>query len=211
MNKTTSRTIALAGVFQAATLVSELASTGKIENKLALKASIDSLFEINASDINSVYGNIFNLQLGLSQFKKIFGFKISKSNELNHILRYVFSLLVLARKLEKKPQYSQTIVKHIQQAKIQTQHFPPLHENILANFADAYVKTFGTLSRRIQIVGHAQYLQNKQVLNTVRSLLLAGIRSGVLWQQNGGSLLQLVLTKRKTIKIAEQILKQYAA
>jgi high frequency lysogenization protein len=76
----------------------------------------------------------------------------------------------------------------------------------LANLAGCYSETISTLSPRIVVLGEHGHLSNPDVANTVRALLLAAIRSAVLWRQCGGNRLQLLFGRRKLIAEAQRLL-----
>jgi len=112
----------------------------------------------------------------------------------------------LERKLAKKPDMLKTIAQGIEKAREQARHFSSTHENVVANLADLYVNTISTLPPRIIVNGEHGYLSDPENANKVRALLLAAIRSAVLWRQCGGMRLQLLLNRRKIIEEAEKIL-----
>jgi len=52
-----------------------------------------------------------------------------------------------------------------------------------------------TLPYRIKVTGSAQHLNNPQVADVVRTLLLCGVRAAFLWRQLGGSRLNLMISR----------------
>jgi high frequency lysogenization protein len=60
---------------------------------------------------------------------------------------------------------------------------------------------------RIQVSGSPQILQRDENAEKVRALLLAGIRSAVLWRQSGGRRWQLIFNRRKVIHHARDLLR----
>lgn len=199
------RVLALAGVFQAAALVKQLAKTGRLDEK-ALLTSIKSIFKIDATTAIEVYENPQTLVLGLEELTRLFSNK--KLPKDQDIARYVFSLLHLERKLNAHPKMLELIRTGISRATIQAAHFSPTHENVMANLASLYTDTLSTFSFRVHVTGEPLYLSQTAILNKVRALLLAGIRSAVLWQQLGGRRWQLLLTRASLLNIAEQWLKE---
>ena len=61
--------LALAGIFQSALLVKQLAETGEV-NEFTYLATINSIFKIDASDVASVFNGIEGVVLGLQELKK---------------------------------------------------------------------------------------------------------------------------------------------
>ena len=85
----------------------------------------------------------------------------------------------------------------VEKAQAQSEHFGPLHENVLANLGDLYHSTISTLKPRVMVNGEQVYLSNPDTVNKIRSLLLAGIRSTLLWRQCGGSRWKFLFFRKK--------------
>jgi len=200
------RTLALAGVFQAASLVKTLAKTGRTEEE-AFLASIQSVFKLEAENPLEIYGEPEKFSLGLNELIRLF--TNNKTPKDSEIARYVFSLLHLERKLAQYPKMLTQIRTGIERASFQANHFSPTHENVMANLASLYTDTLSTFSFRIQITGEPVYLTQTYTINKIRALLLAGIRSAVLWQQLGGRRWQLLISRTSLIQIAKDWLKEY--
>ncbi len=201
------RILALAGVFQAATLVKQLAKTNRV-NEEAFLASIQSVFILNAINAEEVYQNPEKLSLGLQEL--IRHFTNNKAPKDPEIARYALSLLHLERKLSAQPKMLELIRTGIGRARIQATHFTPTHENVMANLASIYTDTISTFSFRIHVTGEPHYLNQTPILNKVRTLLLCGIRSAVLWHQMGGRNWQLLISRGAILQTAHEWLKEYA-
>lgn len=199
------RTLSLAGLFQAAALVKSIAKTGKFQEPY-FTASIESLFKIDAEDVPDVYGGREHVLLGLQELERLF--INNKAPKDSDIARYVFSLLHLERKLSKNVSMQEMIQTGIKRAKIQSQHFSTTHENILANLAGIYTDSLSTFRFRIHVTGEPLYLNQNSTLNKVRSLLLAGIRSAILWRQMGGKRWQLLLSRNAMIETAQKCIQE---
>lgn len=183
LNNFTNQTIALAGIAQAATLVNQLATTGKADSEM-MEASIGSILKMDSDSAEDVFGGLKGIKLGLEQFQQqISGYDIKNREQA----RYAASLVFLERQLIKKPEMLQIVQKGIQRSRQQTEHFELMHENVLANLSDIYSKSISTIQPRIMINGDEQFLQRTDVVNKIRSLLLAGIRAALLWRHNGGA------------------------
>jgi len=178
--------IALAGVFQSATLVQQLAKTGHVPNE-EFATAVNSLFEQNPQNIDDVYGGVKCLHTGLSALIDTLKRKTSQDN--NEAVRYVMGVIHLQRKLMKRNDMLNIISTRLEQSKKQSEHFEPTHENVIASLADIYTETISTFSFRIQVTGDYNYLQQKRIANQIRVLLFSGIRSAILWKQMGGSTL----------------------
>src|SRR5690606_2701251 len=101
------------------------------------------------------------------------------------VAKYVVAVLHLEGKLTKKVDLMRRLGEGIDRARIQAGHFSITHENVLASLADLYVETVSTLRPRIIVGGEHGHLTNPANANKVRALLLAAMRSAVLWRQSG--------------------------
>jgi len=203
MSKTiTDRTLALGGVFQAAFLVDQVARHGLLP-QAEFETTIGSLFDMSPSSTESVFGSRFEIKRGLQTLAEQLEGNEDKRNI--YIMRYAINLLQLERKLSKQPQMLKQIADGLDGAAHQLKHFGQTHSNVIARLADIYVNTISTLTPRIMVSGENDHLQNQENANRVRALLLAGIRSAVLWQQCGGSRWQLLFQRRKLLQTAKAL------
>jgi len=195
------RCIALAGMFQAANLVSDIAYSGSCEQEAA-KASIYSLFQVDAGSVPAVYGGLEGIATGLNHLIGQLSGKESRNTETTG---YVITMMHLERKLSKQPKMLKTISEGIQLATSRLEHFPMLHQNILSQLADIYSQTLSAMQPRIMVHGEPLHLQSSDNTNFIRSLLLAGIRSAMLWHQCGGKRIQIIMSRKKIIENAIKI------
>jgi len=82
-------------------------------------------------------------------------------------------------------------------AQNQQEHFGIMHENVIANLADIYQQSISTIQPRLMINGEQVYLSSPEIINKIRALLLAGIRSTMLWRQCGGNRLKFLMYRGK--------------
>lgn len=197
------RTLALAGVFRAAALVNILANEGAISTE-ELRISIESIFDTDPEDVVHVFGEINNLSLGFQTLLNQLG-KDSQHRDMD-IARYVVSMLFLERQLMKNPAMLETLSTGVELASRQSEHFSTTHENVIANLADLYTRTISEIGPRIMVNGEQSYLETTAISNKIRTVLLAGIRSAVLWQQLGGRRWHIIFNRRRYLKHAENYL-----
>lgn len=196
--------IALAAVFQAATLVEELARTGDISAEKS-DPLIKSLFIQNPDDFNDIYGHApKTLAVGLEQLNAACRRDPRGINP--DVTRYALSLLHLERKLNKAPNMLSALGEGIEKANRQAEHFSPTHANTVAALADIYKQTLSQLSFRIRVTGNPTYLQNPATADRVRTLLLAGIRAAILWRQVGGQRWHLLFSRRRYADVCDYML-----
>jgi high frequency lysogenization protein len=200
----TNRTLALAGVFQSAWLVQQVATTGRCDESM-LETCINSIFNIKPDNAEAIYGSSLCLSKGLSLVAT--NFEGTPDQRNLDVTKYVLSLLYLERKLAKRPDLLHSISEGIERAKTQLMHFPQTHPNILASIANTYEHTISTLTPRIIVSGEHGYLTNPDIANKVRAILLGGVRSAVLWSQCGGNRFGLLFGRRKLVEESKRIYK----
>ena len=196
------QTLALAGVYQCASLVKKIANTG-IANNAHIESSIETLFRFDANTVEEVYGSIAGVLHGVKVLHKNLN---DKSNQDIEITKYVLSLIMLERKLSKNSAMLDDIDKKLKQIQSQFDFFSLNHENTFAKLGQLYKDTISTLGPKIIVSGEQPHLNNERNANKVRALLLAGIRSAVLWNQCGGSRWQFLFGRSAYIIECEKII-----
>jgi len=196
------QTLALAGIAQACSLVRQLAENGNAD-QAAMAASIGSVLKIDSDSVADVFGGIQGVQHGLEQLDKQLTSRVVANPEQ---ARYAAQIVHLQKQLSQNPDMLNTIRIGVTKAQAQSEHFGIMHENVLANLADLYHSTISTLQPRIMVNGDPQHLSNQGTVNKIRALLLAGIRSSLLWRQCGGSRWQLLLSRKKLHNEAKRLL-----
>lgn len=193
LNSITNQTIALAGISQACQLVQDLATTGTANNT-AIETSIGSILKINSDSVIGIFTDLEHLKPGLVQLEKqLTGRSIANPEQA----RYAASLVFLERQLSNRPEMLTQISLGIEKADAQSEAFGLMHENILANLGDLYHNTISTLHPRIMVNGKQEYLAQPNIVNKIRSILLAGIRATLLWRQCGGARWKFLIFRKK--------------
>ncbi len=197
------RVIALAALFQATSLVNQLARTGSVAQP-EYDTLVRSLFVTTPQSAEEVYGSRLELALGFRTLITQFGDDAS----LRHVdkTRYAFNLLQLEKLLNKSPRVLKTIADELDSMEQQLEHFEIGHATIAARLADIYLNHISSLGPRIMVSGENNYLLNPDTANRVRALLLTGIRAAVLWRQCGGSRWQLLFKRRAMLSEAKHLL-----
>ena len=197
------RTLALAGIFRAAALVNILANKGTLSED-DLRISVESIFETNPNDVIQVFGNTDNLTLGFQTMPNQLS-KDSRNRNMD-IARYIVSMLFLERGLMKNSAMLETLATGIDLATRQSEHFSTSHENVILNLADLYSRTISEIGPRIMVNGEQHILETTAISNKIRTLLLGGIRSAVLWQQLGGRRWHILFHRRHYLKTAQNFI-----
>ncbi len=196
------RCIALAGVFQAAELARQVATKG-MGDTAAMEASLGSLLKIDADSVSDVYGGVDKVLPGLRTVQRLL---TSRQQADGEVTRYVIALLHLERKLSRSQKMLQIIQDGICLAQERVEHFHLMHPNIVSQLADIYSNTISTLKPRIMVHGEPLHLQNPDNVNRIRALLLAGIRSAMLWRQCGGRRLQVLFGRKRLLSEINSLL-----
>lgn len=201
------RTIALAGVFQAAAQVRHTARHGR-ELSPAVEATLHSLFMVDAASVTEVYGGLEALRPGLQTLRTQLGGKRDGERDVE-VARYAVSVLLLERKLHRAPEMQARLRAGIEAAQSQAAYFgSETHTNVIARLGDLYQQTISTMTPRIMVNGEPNVLSDSDSAALIRALLLAGIRSAVLWRQCGGSRWQLLWRRRAIIETAIDLLER---
>ena len=74
-----------------------------------------------------------------------------------------------------------------------------LSANVLNALGGLYADTVSHLRPRVMVQGNPHYLGQAAIVSEIRAVLLAALRSAVLWRQLGGSLWDFVLRRRALV------------
>ena len=204
------QTITFAAICQAAHLVQQVSRTGKIDdNELAIL--LNSITQTSPDNTLAVYGDdIMNLKQGLELLVNHLG-DSSQSKGSNNVkdpelTRYIISLINLERKLIKQPKKLSQLGERIDASKRQLEHYSVTSETLISSFASIYSDIISPLGTPIQVTGEPSILKQTANQHKIRALLLAGIRAAVLWRQVGGKRRNILFSRSKLVKTAEQLL-----
>lgn len=197
------RTVALAGVMQATELVRQAAWHGTWSG-YAASTSLRSLFRIEADSVDTVFGGVGNLKLGLETLVTL----LRGENRSADALRYAVGLLQLERRFMRQRRMQETIGQRLQEIEADGEELEAHErEDLQAHeIAQLYADTISTLTPRIVVSGRPQHLKRDRTVDWVRTLLLCGLRSAVLWDQLGGGRLELLFRRRRILSEATELL-----
>ena len=186
------RTLALAGVAQAARIVDLAAKTGSWPTPF-VEASIHSLFCFEPDAVDAVFGTPQGIRLGLEQLSACLS--LSQDESAAQTLRYTLAMLQLEKRFAKRDDLQSIVHARLKHAAYGADNFSSSINTLTSGIAAIYQDTLSTLPYRIKITGSAQHLNSPQVADLVRSLLLCGVRAAFLWRQLGGSRFKLMLSR----------------
>ena len=200
------RTLALAGIFQAANLVTKLARNGQCDQRAAT-ASADSLFEFDPVSVEAVYGGLPGLELGL---RTLYGQLVQPAQRELEVARYVIALVQQADKLLSDSSRFEALGRDLEILQQKSADYDLGEFSRSAQLGRLYQQYVSPVPPQIMVRGEPLYLQNPQLTGQIRSLLLAGIRAGVLWRQCGGKRWHLLTRRRRIAEIASAMLDSIA-
>jgi len=122
------------------------------------------------------------------------------------VIQYALKLILLEKKLSGNDKLMTTIHRRLEHTALKVEHFTDNVSSTASSIASIYQDTISTLSPRIQVNGNMKQLQNTTNADNIRALLLAGIRSAVMWRQKGGRRWQLLLRRGAILSAARELL-----
>lgn len=202
------RTMALAGIFQAAELVRQAANHGTWSG-YAAETCLGSLLAIEAESVDEIFGGPDQLRLGVETLVSVL------QGDRRHMesLGYAVSLMQLETQFRKNRSMQDRVgtellridsMSHEQDGyELEEHEWRDLQAEKIAGL---YSETISTLSPRIIVNGKPQHLQIQRTVNWIRTLLFAGLRSAVLWKQLGGGRFNLMFGRKKMLEQARTLL-----
>jgi high frequency lysogenization protein len=195
------RVLALAGLLQSVRLVQQMANNGQAETR-ALAPCIDSLFRFDAESTEAVYGGPAALESGLRRVVA----QLDGSDRDGAQTRMAMNVLHLERRFVAAPETMSKVQEQLQDVQRERQPWEPTHPAVLARLGDIYAQLVSPLGPRVMVAGNPVYLSQPEVVAEVRAALLAALRAAVLWRQLGGSYWDLLVSRRRMVATAQELL-----
>ncbi len=194
------RTLALAGIYQAITLVDRVANDQSVDER-DIERCLATIFETNPDSAQSVYGSPDTLNDGLQALVE------PRAGKHVALTRYVVGILHLENRLNTQPEVLAALGRGIDKVQGQADFFGAItHPSAIAALAELYVDCISPLGPRIMINGKPECLNRTETAETIRALLLAAMRSAVLWRQCGGRRWRLIIGYRGMMEYASELL-----
>ncbi|WP_454830780.1 high frequency lysogenization protein HflD [Pseudoxanthomonas wuyuanensis] len=201
-NRFSERVLALAGMAQALQQVRRIAETGQSEAAV-VQASLDSVFRIDAASPVEVYGQISGVSSGLRLLRSYLG------NEARDeaLPKLALSVLQLERRFVRETNTVNAVGSGISEIAPQAQAHGSTHPEVLAALGGLYADTISHLRPRVMVQGNPHYLGQPGVVAEIRAILLAAMRSAVLWRQLGGSYWDFLISRKAMLEAADEWLR----
>ena len=188
------RVLALAGLAQALKQVRRVAETGQAEASV-LQTALDSVFRIDADSAEAVYGDATALRPGLVLLQDYFG----NQGKDPLLPRLALSVTQLERRFVRDHAMAQRVHEGIVATLPAAQRQGSTHPEVLAALGTLYADTVSQLRPRVLVQGNPHYLGQADIVAEIRAVLLAALRSAVLWRQMGGSPWDFLLARRQML------------
>ncbi|WP_417473251.1 high frequency lysogenization protein HflD [Luteimonas mephitis] len=196
------RVLALAGLVQALKQVRRIAETGQADASV-LSTALDSVFRIDAESPEAVYGGIGDLRPGLVVLRDYFG----NRNKDEALPRLALAVLQIERRFVRDGAMVQQVQEGIASTATIAGRLGSSHPDVLAALGKLYADTVSNLRPKVMVQGNPHYLGQADIVSEIRALLLAALRSAVLWRQMGGSLFDFLIGRRQMLAAIESELK----
>ena len=180
MSQLQDQTMALASMFQSAVLINLLAH-GESINQAAFDCSVDSLFTLDASSTEEIYGHGEGLIQGIKTLKSYLSGDNRNPDKL--IAYYVLTTIKLANRMLENDEMVHDIQQGLIDIQQQTDDFDMSQTGKLHKIDGLYQRTISQLKPRIIVQGDQTSLTHSDNTSRIRTLLFAGIRAAVLWKQ----------------------------
>jgi high frequency lysogenization protein len=201
-NKFSDRVLALAGLAQALQQVRRIAETGQSEVSV-VRASLDSVFRIDAATPLDVYGGVPDVSAGLRLLRGYLGNEPRDES----LLRLAMSVLQLERRFSNETEMVGAVGNGVTEIASQARELGSVHPDILSALGGLYADTISHLRPRVMVQGNPHYLGQPGVVAEIRAILLAAVRSAVLWRQLGGSYWDFLLARKAMAEAANEWLR----
>lgn len=196
------RVLALAGLAQSLQQVRRIADTGQSEAAV-VQTSIESLFRIDATNTADVYGSVAGVSSGLRLVRGYLG----EGNKDEALARLGLSVLQLERRFIRDGSTASAVHSGIVDISTQARTLGSTHPDVLTALGTLYADTISHLRPRVMVQGNPHYLAQPAVVAEIRAILLAAVRSAVLWRQLGGNYWDFLFSRRAMLDAANDLLR----
>ena len=207
MRKYDDRVLALAGLVQAASLISSASSSGLVSQD-TLESSINSIFIQNPGSTLDVFGGVTGVRKGLLMLRELLtNFDVAQHGR---IMQYALAVMGLERRLVTSPAIMRQLgaeIANIDEQRMLRQGDSRVIDDVsVQQLGILYESLISEIQPQIRINGNRQHLQDRTNIERIRALLLAGLRACVLWRQVGGNKWQLAFNRRSMTRSVEALL-----
>ena len=193
------RVLALAGMVQSLKLVRQIAETGHADTG-SQRIMLDSVFRIDADSVDAVYGGSGQLRHGLLTMRDHL---VDRSGD-ELLPKLGMSILQIERRFVGDEGMTEQVIDGLRRLDATAQRQGSIHPDVIGRLGQLYADTISHLRPKVIVQGNQHYLQQPEVVAEIRALLLAALRSAVLWRQVGGSYWDFVFRRRAMMQVVEE-------
>jgi high frequency lysogenization protein len=193
------RVLALAGMVQSLKLVRQIAETGHADTG-SQRIVLDSVFRIDADSVDAVYGGSSQLRHGLLTMRDHL---VDRSGD-ELLPKLGMSILQIERRFVGDEGMAEQVIDGLRRLDATAQRQGSIHPDVIGRLGQLYADTISHLRPKVIVQGNPHYLQQPEVVAEIRALLLAALRSAVLWRQVGGSYWDFVFRRRAMMQVVEE-------
>jgi high frequency lysogenization protein len=197
----TPRILALGGLLQALKLVRQIADTGHADGSNE-RIAFDSVFRIDADSAAEVYGGDAAVRPGLLLLRELL---VDRGAD-EALSKLAMAILQVERRFVADETMAASVLTGIRRLQDSAQRQGSIHPDVISSLGQLYADTISQLRPRVIVQGNPHYLQQPQVVAEIRALLLAALRSAVLWRQMGGTMWDFLLRRRAMMVVVEDLL-----
>ncbi len=198
------RTLALAGVVQAAQLADRLACTGEAPEE-SIASSVGSLFAFNPASTEAVFGGAQGVKFGLRTLCDI---TEGGMGRYGPAIRYARDMISLEKSMRRDLSMGSILHHRLESLQRNRSISAEDIDDVCTELNNIYQDTLSTMTPRIRLNGIRRHLSDNSVAHRLRGLMMAGVRAAMLWRQVGGSYLRLLTERRQMQRAARGWLEQ---
>lgn len=196
------RMLALAGLAQALRQVRRVAETGQAEGPV-LETALESVFRIDAESTTEVYGNAANLRPGLMLVRDY----LANRGQDPLLPKLALAVTQLERRFVRDDDVAGRVHEGILAIRDEARSLGTAHPEVLSRLGALYADTVSHLRPRVLVQGNPHYLGQAAIVAEIRAMLMAALRSAVLWRQNGGSPWDFLFQRGAMVRAVEDLLR----
>jgi len=186
------RILPLAGLVQGLRQIRRIAETGQAEASV-LNTALHSIFELEPDSIADVYGGLPAIRPGLLLLRDY----LASQGQDPQLPKLAMSVMQIERRYSAERDMDDKVHVGIMKAKrLAERHANPSHPEVLAALGGLYAETISHLRPKVMVQGNPHYLGQAPLVAEIRAILLASLRSAVLWRQLGGSYWDFAFRRR---------------
>ncbi|AOH37576.1 high frequency lysogenization protein HflD [Luteimonas sp. JM171] len=196
------RVMALAGLAQALKQVRRIAETGQADAAV-LATALESVFHTDAASVADVYGGVEGIRPGLRLLHGYF----NNLPDDEQLPKLALAVLQLERRFINDGEMVHRVQRGITAARNEAQRAgSSTHPEVLSSLGTLYAETVSNLRPRVMVQGNPHYLGQSDIVSEIRAVLMAALRSAVLWRQMGGNYLDFLLRRKQLLGAVERLL-----